>query len=266
MDVTILGSGTLLPDDARRSPAHLVEAARFRLLLDCGSGTVHGMARDEVAWRDLTHVAVSHFHTDHTGDLAPLLWALRHGAEGREAPLVLLGPPGMARLVRALAEAHGEFVLDPGFPVEVVELARHDRYVDGDAGLDLRTHPARHTEEAVAFRVAAEGLSMGYTGDTGPHPPLGVFFRGVDLLVAECAVRDDRELEIHLSPRSVAALLRDARPGVAVLTHLYPELDPGRVADLVRDAGFTGEVRVARDGLRIHLSPRGGGGEGPEAG
>jgi ribonuclease BN (tRNA processing enzyme) len=275
--VTILGSGVLLPDDSRRSAAHLVEGSDFSLLMDCGSGALHGMDRFQRPWRGLTHLAITHFHTDHFGDLAPLLWALRHGIpDGRVEPLVLLGPPGFPRILHALAAAHGDFVLAPGFPLEVVELDRNGTWNDPLGRFALRTHPARHTPEAVALRVEIQGdasvqgpvegpgdgpgeghggLSIGYTGDTGPDLALGEFFQGVDLLVAECAVADPTELEIHLSPRSAAALARLAGPGLLVLTHLYPEVDPDRLPDLLAREGYTGRVLTGRDGLTLEVGP-----------
>ncbi|TVR57557.1 MAG: ribonuclease Z [Gemmatimonadales bacterium] len=260
--VTILGSGVLLPDDTRRSAAHLVEGADFSLLMDCGSGALHGMDRFQKPWRGLTHLAITHFHTDHFGDLAPLLWALHHGIPGgRDEPLVLLGPPGFNRILGALAAAHGDFVLAPGFPLEIVELERNGRWDDPRGRFALRTHPARHTPEAVALRLEVEGvrphdgLSIGYTGDTGPDLDLGAFFQGVGLLVAECAVADPTELEIHLSPRSAAALAQVAEPALLVLTHLYPELDPDRLPDLLAREGYTGRVLTGRDGLTLTVGP-----------
>ena len=260
--VTILGSGVLLPDDTRRSAAHLVEGGDFSLLMDCGSGALHGMDRFRKPWQGLTHLAITHFHTDHFGDLAPLLWALHHGIPGgRDEPLVLLGPPGFTRILRALAAAHGDYVLSPGFPLEVVELERNGRWDDPRGRFALRTHPARHTPEAVALRLEAEGgrardgWSIGYTGDTGPDLDLGAFFQGVELLVAECAVADPTELEIHLSPRSAAALAQVAAPGLLVLTHLYPEVDPDRLPDLLAREGYTGRVLTGRDGLTLTVGP-----------
>lgn len=257
-ELTILGSGNLLPDDARRSPAHLLEIEGGLVLLDCGSGALHGMARDGRDWRRLTHILVTHFHTDHFGDLAPVLWALKHGlAEARETPLTLLGPPGFGRIVHALAAAHGDFVLDPGFPLRTVELEREGRWADPDLALEIETHPTAHTPESLAVRVGWAGHRMGYTGDTGPQPGLGGFFGGVEVLVAECAVADPTDLTNHLSPRSVAALAREAAPGLLLLTHLYPELDPAGLPDLVRTEGYTGEVRTGVDGLRVRFAASG---------
>jgi len=255
MRYTVLGSGTLLPDDRHHSPAHLVETASVRLLLDCGSGTLHGFDRHRVAWRGITHLAISHFHTDHVGDLAPLLFALRHGVRpGREAPLHLLGPPGTRGLVERLAGAHGDFVTDPGFPLEVVELPRAGRWEDPRGGFLLHTHPTPHTRESIAYRVEAGGETVGYTGDTGPSDELGAFFRGASLLVSECSLADPPELDTHLSPRSVARLAREASPDLLLLTHVYPPLRPHKVPGLVREAGWEGRVEVAMDGTVVEAS------------
>ena len=268
MRVRILGSGTLLPDDERRSAAHLVEAGTARVLLDCGAGTLHGLDRHGVEWRELTHVALTHFHTDHWGDLAPLLFALTHGIRPRrEAPLTLLGPPGLGDRLESLARAFGDHVRDPGFPLRIVELGRADAWADEGAGLRIRTHPTRHTEHSVAYRVEGvapergkgRGTSVGYTGDTGPLPALGVFFRDVDLLIAECSLADPPQITTHLTPRGVAALCGDARPGRVVLTHLYPELDPRRVPGEVADAGYEGRVEVAADGDLLRVGGSRGG-------
>ena len=89
---------------------------------------------------------------------------------------------------------------------------------------------------------------MGYTGDTGPEPALGSFFRGVDVLVSECAYADPPPSASHLSPSSVAAMARSAQPEVLVLTHLYPPLDSVSAPRLVREAGYSGKVVCARDG------------------
>jgi len=258
MEVHVVGSGTLLPDDRHRSAGHLLRWDGGHLLLDCGSGVLHGFARDGLDWRSLSHVAVSHFHTDHVGDLPALFWAWTHGVpEGEAPPRTLIGPVGTRGFLDALRIAHGEYILEPGSPLEVIELRAGDGWEDPNAGFRIRCHDARHSPEALAYRVEAGGVAVGYTGDTGPHPPLGGFFRGVDLLISECAVEDAAEVDIHLSPASAAELAVAADPGILVLTHRYPEVERRGLSDRMRALGVRGRVLVAEDGLRVRVGSGG---------
>lgn len=253
MDVTILGSGTLVPDDDHRSAAHLVRAEGALVLMDCGSGTVHGMARHRVPWRRLSHLVLSHFHTDHVGDVPALLWAFRHGAPGRTAPLRVVGPGGTRGLLEVMARAFGPFVLDPGFPVEVIEVSPGVPWTEPDGRFELGVHATVHTEESVAFRLEAGLGTVGYTGDAGPDPDLFRFFRGSDVLISECCTPDPPSMDTHLTPSGVARMGREAQPGILVTTHVYPPLDPARVPALVSEAGYGGRVLAGRDGLTLDL-------------
>lgn len=257
--LTVLGSGTLLPDDDRRSAAHLLEAGGRAFLLDCGSGTVHGLDRHGVAWGELDGVVLSHYHTDHIGDLAPLLFALKHGVRPpRTEPFTLAGPPGLREVLDGMERAFGDHVRDPGFELEVRELGRSG-CLEPAEGLSLRLQPTPHTERSVAQRWEGDGWSVAYSGDTGPDPGLEAFFAGADLLVCECGVDDDSKVETHLSPRELAALARRTEPALLITTHVYPPLVPERIPEMLRDAGYRGRVVAGADGLAVSV----GGGAPP---
>ena len=256
MRVTVIGSGTLLPNDLQRSPAHLVEYGRHKILLDCGPGSVHGLDRDGREWRAISHVAVTHFHTDHMGDLPALLWAWTHGAgPWRAMRRTVVGPRGMRRILETMSAAYGDHVLEPGSPLEVVELEPGECRELGSGAIALRAHGTVHTGESLAFRLDGGGRAIGYTGDTGAHPPLGSFFAGVDLLISECSVPDGLPQRNHLSPSQVADLAVAAGVRRLVLTHMYPAVDPDEAVALIRAAGFNGAVDVGRDGLVRELAP-----------
>ena len=129
--LTIVGAGTLVPSAQRGSAAHHLKADGVSLLMDCGPGTLHGLAAHGVEWEGLTHLAISHFHNDHLGDIPALFFALKYGtAQPRAAPLTLLGPHGLWDVLRRLADALGEHVLHPGFDVDVVELDGDQVFAD----------------------------------------------------------------------------------------------------------------------------------------
>lgn len=257
--LTVLGSGTLLPDDDRRSACHLLEAEGVRVLLDCGSGALHGFDRHGVPWRELDAVAFSHYHTDHLGDLAPLLFALKHGVRpARTDPLTLLGPPGLHRRLEALAAAFGDHVEDPGFPLEARELSRTGSWEVPGAPLRLRLHPTPHTDHSVAQRWETGSRTVAYTGDTGPDRRLAEFVAGADVLLCEVSLPDSTDMDNHLTPSTAAELARRAGPRLLVTTHVYPPLVAEEVPERVRRSGFAGRIEAGRDGMVVEVA---GGGE-----
>src|SRR5437764_14205258 len=97
MRLTTLGTGTVALSPSRVCSGQLVQAGTVTLLMDCGSGVVHRMAEHALPWREITHVAFTHFHLDHIGDFATLMFAWKYGDRpGRSAPLVVIGPAGTA--------------------------------------------------------------------------------------------------------------------------------------------------------------------------
>lgn len=247
MRLTTLGTGTVSLNSRRACAGHLVEAGAARVLMDCGGGVARRLAELGADWWGITHVALTHFHADHIADLPTLIFAWRHGRlPARAAPLEIIGPAGTAGLVERLAEAFGQWVAAPGFPLAVREIAPDEQLDLGD-GVTLGARKVPHTDESVAYSVARGGRRLVYTGDTGVDPALGEWAAGADLLLAECSLPDEMAVPIHLTPADCARLAAAARPALLALTHLYPPLEQVDVAALVA-AGWGGPVVVAYDG------------------
>jgi len=245
---TVVGCGTVVPEADRSCSAYLLEAGPARVLLDCGPGTVRSLARVGADWAGITDVWISHFHTDHVGDLPALLFSLKWGLlpETRSDPLVIWGPHGTRRMLEAFVAATGG--LDAGFDLEVREVAAGVRR-PFTAGLELRTLKTPHTDESLAVRLEGANVSLTYTGDTGPAAPLGEFAAGTALFVCECSLPDRVVGDNHLSPSSVARFAATANPGTLLLTHVYPQFRAAAdVGALVRAAGYGGALEMAVEG------------------
>jgi hypothetical protein len=129
LDVVFLGTSGSTPTAQRAPAATLVRRGGERLLVDCAEGTQRQLLRSSVGLPDLEDIFLTHYHADHYLGLPGLLktFSLR----GREAPLAIHGPPGLAAfLVRHLDE---------------VEVARNDRMREDLARLagEVRAEVAR---------------------------------------------------------------------------------------------------------------------------
>jgi ribonuclease BN (tRNA processing enzyme) len=118
----------------------------------------------------------------------------------------------------------------------------------------LRPCKVPHTEESVAYSVEAGGRRLVYTGDTAPDAALGAWAAGCDLLLAECSLPAELAIPSHLTPEQAGDLAAAARPGLLVLTHLYPPVERVDVPALVATR-FDGPVVVAHDGWTHELPP-----------
>jgi len=148
LDVVFLGTSGSTPTAKRALPATLVRRGGDRILFDCGEGTQRQLLRSDVGLIELEHVFLTHFHADHYLGLPGMLktFALR----GREAPLTVYGPRGLADLVTTLRRIFGRLT----YRVEVVELGVGES-VERD-GYRVETFATQHTERSIGYAVVEE--------------------------------------------------------------------------------------------------------------
>ncbi|MEK6324887.1 MAG: MBL fold metallo-hydrolase [Acidobacteriota bacterium] len=255
MKLTILGSGTVVPSGSRNSAGYFVELPDARVMMDCGAGTVHALARYGVPWEQITHVFISHFHLDHVGELASLFFAFRYGMKAeRTEPLIVIGPRGLDRVIDGLKMAFGSRLFEPGFPVSVRMVAPGERV---ELGRDSTLSVAKtvHTPESLAVRIESgksPERALCYTGDTGYDEELAWFFSGADLLISECSFREPREGVPHLSVSEAARLAEQAGVAKLIVTHFYFDVNEAELKEEL-ERHYTGAVMIGRDGLSVEV-------------
>lgn len=100
LQVIFLGTAGSLPTPDRSLPAILVNREGDLLLFDCGEGTQRQMMIARTGMMRLSHIFLTHLHADHILGIPGLLETMAF--QGREDPLVIAGPPRMARMVAIL--------------------------------------------------------------------------------------------------------------------------------------------------------------------
>lgn len=258
---TTVGSGTVVPDPSRGPAAHHVACGDLALLLDLGSGTMQRLVGLGLPYADLDLVALTHRHQDHVADLLPLLFALRHAPDVRRVrPLTVVGYVGFEEDLEALAAIYGDWVEEPGFPLDIWEAEDTPVALDRAAvSASLEAHRVDHTPEAVGYRLtlnaAGREIVIAYTGDTGECGEAVELAREADLLVAECSVAEADRVPGHLTPEAVGRIAAAASARHLVATHFYPSALALGEAEIERRIRrhYRGPLDLAFDGLEIRL-------------
>jgi len=245
MRITILGSGTGIPDADACSPAVLVSIESENILIDIGPGVMRQLVNVNLTYHDIDKLLLTHTHIDHINDLTHLVFASKFDADPRKSDLQIVAPKGFKNFYTGLLSLFGDQLMPKKYNISILEV--WDSLIEFD-GWSLVSKPTHHLITTVGYRLQQEGKVFAYTGDTELVDEVVELAKDADLLVAECAFPDDPRVVGHLTPASVAELIRKARPKRTLLVHIYPVLGRRNAVNQVRELlGDEFKVELAED-------------------
>ena len=276
IEITLLGTGSPIPDPNRAGPSTLVRAGGQVFLVDCGRGVLQRAAAVGVGASGLSALLITHLHSDHIGDLGDLLitrWISTFAPD--PTPLPIIGPPGTAETVEATLQAfrhdigyriahHADLTAPPAVEVhECTEGAVWDR-----DGVSIRVAPTDHRPVAptIGFRVDYGTASVVLAGDTVPCAGLDELAAGAGALVHTVIRKDivgnipqQRLQDIcdyHSSVEQAAATAARAGVGTLVMTHYVPALVPGQEEQwrALAASEFGGRIELGDDLHRVEIN------------
>jgi len=241
--ITVIGSSPAWPNPGGAHSGYVIEHDGGRLLVDCGPGVL-GRLREREGWPHVDAVAITHFHLDHWGDLVPWVWGAMYRAAGvsiDDRPDLWVHAGGHELLERFGARFGFSDMFDRVFTVR--EYAGEEAFTA--AGIDVTPVRLPHYRlETYGFRLAANGKTIAYSGDSGPSERLVDLARDTDLFVCEATLlngEDDGLPRGHLSVEEALAAAADSGTRRVLLTH--------RPAELPVPDG----TELAYDGLELEL-------------
>jgi ribonuclease Z len=249
--LTIIGSGKMMPTKERHPSCYLLEVGSRRILLDIGHTSLARLVDLGVDLNTISHVFVSHFHTDHFADFLPLAHArwvnkLAH-PERTHFPLTVIGPKSLKDRFRKLREV---FWVEPNEDdrVKFLEGPRTLRLED----IKLELFPVKHVQwyQSLGIKVTYLGKTLIYTGDIGsdhPRASLAAKVKGADLLIIEAG-----NLKLspnHMTIEQVISLAKEAEVEQTLATHIAEanvKLTQGKLK------GHR-SIKIAKDLMKINL-------------
>jgi ribonuclease BN (tRNA processing enzyme) len=250
MDIFLIGTGTAIPVK-QHSPAGLAVLADGKcLLFDIGPGSLGRLEQAGIAYDQIDQLLLTHFHPDHSLDLATLLLIFNYAPGARrKIPFTITSCAGIENFLEQMYKLYPDLV-----PLEY-KLQLHSVFMDEFliGKIKVRSAPTGHTPESVAYRLEVDGYSLVYSGDAAPHGGLAKLADGADLLISECSFPSGWATDDHLNADSVSQIAEQARVKSLVITHCYP---PALAVDLIGQIRqqYSGEVQLGVDGLHLSLN------------
>jgi ribonuclease BN (tRNA processing enzyme) len=216
MHLIVLGSGTILQEDqAKNCSGYLLD---HFILFDCGPGIWRALSEHHIPVKNVNNIFLTHFHIDHTSDIAPLLlnrWLI---ADTLDQRMQIAGPSGLIDWFSKLTELAGTWMKD--LPIDLIEM--------NDKSLRLNDYmitsmTTGHTENSICYRAEKDETSIFYSGDTGYNENVITLASSCNLAIIEASNTEETQLVGHLTPELAAQIAETAKAEKLLLTHMYPE-------------------------------------------
>jgi ribonuclease BN (tRNA processing enzyme) len=267
----LLGTGTPPPNPARSGPALAIDISDHSYLVDAGPGVVRRAAtaakqgNKGLEMQRLTHVFLTHLHSDHTLGLPDLMftpWVME-----RSEPLHVFGPPGTEHMVHALQEAYRDDVANrtegkqphaPGWTAVAKDVQPGVIYQDANVKVTAFKVPHTGWKSAYGYKFETKDRTIVVSGDCTPTEEIVRQCNGCDVLVHEVysmkafATQKPEwkqyHAQSHTSTKELAEIAKRARPKLLVLSHVIAwDGDYDQLVKEIKAAGYDGEVKLGED-------------------
>lgn len=280
MKITLLGTGSPLPDPNRAGPSTLVQCGDQHIVVDCGRGAVMRLLAAGVLPGMVSTVLITHLHSDHITDLNDLV-TTRWIMMPVNIPLRVIGPKGTRAVVDAMLGmlgpdqsyrmGHHEDLRTAGpLTVDVTEVSPGEELAIGTVAVSTHATDHRPVEPSIGYRIAADDRVAALAGDTIPCAGLDDLCMDADVYV-QTVIREDlvaqlasmlpnsqRLLDIlnyHSTVVQAAETASRNRVGTLVLTHYVPALQPGAEEEwrAIAARHFSGPIVLGPDLTSVEI-------------
>ena len=234
--IILLGTGNPNPDPKRYGPSVAIAVNDLLYLIDCGAGVVRRVSAAGILVSKITRLFLTHLHSDHTIGYPEVI--LTPGVNGRNEPLEVYGPKGLADMTDHILNA---YKMDIQERIEGLEPANKDGYIvhtheiaEGvvytDSNLYVEAFRVDHGSlESYGYKFVLPDRTVVISGDTCFSENLIKHAKGCDILIHEVYSAEglkERTDEwrvyhsaVHTSTLELAEIARQVNPKLLILYH-----------------------------------------------
>ena len=283
LKITLCGTSSPLPAPGRAQACIAVETRDHLYIVDAGSGSAATAQLGGIPLNKMRGILLTHYHSDHISDIGD--FNLNSWIAGRPAPLQIIGPEGVDRIVEGLnityeldrgyrVAHHGAELLNPELGVMQSRTIGEGVIVDED-GLRITAFEVSHPpiDPAFGYRLDYGGRSVVISGDSLVTDKIVNIADGADVVLHDAMalqlVQGAEAMSRGAGNTRIAAVLRDIQDyhaTTADLARLAAEATIGQLAlyhlvpaprNAMAIAAFNGDLPdgalITEDGMVISL-------------
>ncbi len=272
--IILLGTGNPNPDPSHQGPSLIILVNETPYLVDFGPGLVrqaaaltpqYGGSLSALDLKNLKTAFLTHLHSDHTIGFADLI--LTPWVMGRDAPLEVYGPDGIAKMTTHIIKAYQDDIkyrvygLEPtnnqGWRVNAHEI--EEGMIFEDKNINVEAFQVKHGTwpNAYGFRFTTPERVIVISGDTAPCENIIKYGQDADVLIHEVYYKKAYEQKNqfwkdyhainHTSTFELAEIANQIRPKLLVLYHTL--FWGGSEADILAEVheNYSGQVVLGKD-------------------
>lgn len=147
INVTLIGTGGMVPLPERFLASCLIEYNGRSVLIDCGEGTQISLHKGRLSMNKIDTILITHCHADHVSGLPGLLLTI--GNQGRTEPLNIIAPRGSTRYINSLLVVCGYLP----YEVRIAELHDTKPQEFEQIGLKITSIPLKHHINCLGYSL-----------------------------------------------------------------------------------------------------------------
>ena len=250
-NIIFLGTGqgpTVVGKQLRSSGGVVLQSGEHQLHIDPGPSTL-SMARQHIVNpRESTCILVSHNHLNHCNDINALIEAMTLGGLDKKGVFISnnMVINGTSYIAPYLTEHH------KGCLEKYIVLNEGQRV--GIDNIEIKATMAKHSVEAMGFKISTPEYTLSYIGDTAFFSELVDEHKDADILIINVQNPAGLNTKYNLDSDTAIELIKKIKPRLSIITHFSlnmlkadPLLEARRISRETKTP-----VIAAKDGLTVN--------------
>jgi ribonuclease Z len=253
MKITILGSGTFVPELNRHCSSYLFEIGKEKLVFDLGRGAIDQLLKLKTNLYELDKIFISHMHTDHASEIVSFISFIIDSPEKKKLKerYTIYGPKGIKRRINKFLESFNLHKHKNIRRIRVRELSDKDIVKGGD--WMLKPFKVRHSKNlnCLSYRIKSRNKTLSYLGDSAYSESLIKSCLNSDVAILEATLPERWNSKEHMNGKEAGRLAREANVKNLIVTHVANTYLPKVKKDIRKE--YSGKFYIAKDLMTINI-------------